>query len=148
MGVHLIGMYLIGTYRPASHWHISDGCVSPTGGTVDSLALNPHSNSLPRLGEEGGICRTTSVVRQSLGRAHANPREQGKKEEEKRCLLVARVGLPSYLCWLCTYHVYPSVYARGGITPPQYQLIGTMFQGEAIFLDFLADVPNLRSEER
>ena len=38
-------------------------------------------------GDEGGLCRTTSVVQQSLGRAHVDPRRQGGKKEGK--MLVA-----------------------------------------------------------
>jgi hypothetical protein len=142
-GVHLTGMYLIGTYRPASHWHISDGCVSLTRGTVDSLALNSHSNSHPRsIPPRGGrrtlpyhVCGTVKS-RPSTRR----PQRTREEEEKKRCLLVARAGLPALGC-LATYvgyvHTMRIHLSMLGVvsTPPQYQLIGTM---SPIGVDMLA----------
>jgi hypothetical protein len=39
----------------------------------------------------------TWCIQQSLGRAHVDPRRQGKEKEKKGCLLLARAGLSSYL---------------------------------------------------
>ena len=45
-------------------------------------------------GDEGGLCRTTDVMYR--GRAHVDPRRQGKEKEKKGCLLLARAGLSTY----------------------------------------------------
>jgi hypothetical protein len=75
-------------------------------------------------GGEGGLCRTTSVVQQSLGRAHTDTRKQGKEEGKKRCLFLARAGLSSYLSRLCTMCVNLSILGVVS-TPPQYITLNT-----------------------
>ena len=39
--------------------------------------------------DEGGLCRTTSVVQQSRGRTHADPRRKGKEEGKKKMLVAS-----------------------------------------------------------
>lgn len=56
-----------------------------------------RNNDRP-LGDGYELCRITSVGQQSLGRAPADARKQGKEEGKKRGLLVAQAGLSSYLC--------------------------------------------------
>jgi hypothetical protein len=70
----------------------------------------------PALGEKGDFAVHPSVYGKVWVEPNVSRNDQERRKGGERCLLVARAGLSSYLCRLCTLCVHLSVLG-GGIHP-------------------------------
>ena len=78
------------------------------------------TSPLTRLRVVKGSGRGAQHQQQQPGQDQLKPNDQERRKGRERCSLVARAGLASYLCRLCTLCVHPSV--LGGDIHPHHSV--------------------------
>jgi hypothetical protein len=90
----------------------------------------------PSLGEEGAFAVHAGVYGKVQAEPDGTSNGQERRMGRKRCLSLARAGLLSYLCMLCT--MCASLSRLGGVsTPPQHEIAPSDAKSKSTLFNFV-----------